>query len=62
MSMRDKANTIVEKIKKYQEDTDGWKMAKNSVSVKRAFLTASNSVRCTRHLLNYDSSLHSAQY
>ena len=34
MSYREQANAIVEKIKKYQEDTDGWKPAKNSVSKK----------------------------
>ena len=32
MSLRAKAESIVEKIKKYQEDTDGWKPAKVSVS------------------------------
>ena len=34
MAFREQANEIVEKIKKYQEDNDGWKPAKNSVSKK----------------------------
>ena len=34
MAFREQANEIVENIKKYQEDNDGWKPAKNSVSKK----------------------------
>lgn len=34
MSLREKAETILGKIKKYQVDSDGWKPAKNSVSKK----------------------------
>ena len=32
MSLREKADSIVETINKYRADTDGWKPAKNSVS------------------------------
>ena len=35
MAFREQANEIVEKIKKYREDNDGWKPAKNSVSIKK---------------------------
>ncbi len=52
MSLREKALTILDKIKSYRSDTEGWKEAKNSVSqtlVKFRSMVKINVVSCITH-------------